>query len=366
MSLPSLPLLALLVGPADLSWQAVEECPGTRELEAAIAGWLDVAPAEGEEVRARGRIEAWAGGYRLDLNIQLGPREQGHVLESHDCAELTELAALLIASAIDPFVLGQPTPESDVFEHLDAIVVVPATPRFQPAFEPARVPERVVEGPREAVPEPTHTIDGRVEPELESEPEPELEFGPIAALDDAPTRRRPRLEGFVASSGIGYAGLFQRPSGGIELLGGIDRGALRVAVGAAGWFGGRFRSSTDEGVGGNLQAGSALLEVCGVPSFAGRRPVGIPLCATGTAGAIVGTGVGVASPATVVRPWAAAGADIGVRWRVHPRVALRFGIGALVSLIRPIWQVAGPVVAFVTPQVLGRLRLSLEVFPGRR
>lgn len=353
MPVPVLALLAtLLAVPAELSWQAVEECPGTGELETTIAGWIGTSTPVSDDVRARGRIRATAGGYTLDLVIELGPREQAHVLHAHDCAELTDLAALLIASAIDPFVLGQPMGEAiDVFAPLDPITVVPTPPRV----EPVPVPEPALEIPP-VIPEP---------PVLESEPDEAIEFGPIAALDERESvRRRPRVEGFLAASGMGFAGLFQRPSGGVELLGGIDRGALRVAIGAVGWFGGQFRSS-DGVVGGDLQAGSGVVEVCGVPTIE-RGALGFPVCATGTAGAIVGTGVGVPASATVVRPWAAVGGDVGLRWRVHPRVALRLGVGVLASVIRPVWEVAGPVVSFTTPPVMGRVRLSLELFLGRR
>lgn len=369
VALPLLSLLALLASPVELSWEASEACPGVGELDRAIDAWIAASPELEAEVHVRGRVSAWAGGYQLDLNIGLGSREQGHVLRSHDCAELTDLAALLIASAIDPFVLGRGTDaEIDVFEHLDAIVIVP---------ERLAAPvERSPEGEPEEQPD-TGPIETRA-PELEGPAEPEesqifdpvdgREFGPITALEPGePRRARPRIEGFLAASGLGYAGLFQRPSGGVELYGGIDRGALRIAVGAAGWFGGQFRSS--EGVGGNLQAGSALLEVCGVPSLAPRstgRSLGFPVCASGTAGAIVGQGAGVASPALVVRPWAALGADVGLRWRVHPRVALRLGVGVLANLIRPVWEVAGPIVSFTTPPVTGRVRLALELVWGRR
>jgi hypothetical protein len=345
-------LAMLLVGPAELSWQVVEECPGTHELERTIAGWIG-GSGEGEPVRARGRIESSAVGYRLELAIGLGPREQQHVLQGHDCAELTELAALLIASAIDPFVLGQSSEAIDVFDHLDAIVVVPELPPVaeapqsepEPALPPALPePPVIAETPRDDPPE----------------------FGPLEPVDEGETsRERPRVEGFLAVSGMGFAGLFERPSGGVELLGGLDRGALRVAFGAAGWFGGQFRSSEDSGVGGNLQAGTGVLEVCGVPTVR-RGALGFPLCATGTAGAIVGTGVGVPDAATVVRPWVAAGGDVGLRWRVHRRVALRLDVGVLASLIRPVWEVSGPVVSFTTPPVMGRIRLAIELFVGRR
>jgi hypothetical protein len=339
MPLPVLALLAtLLVAPGELSWQAVEECPGGPELETAIASWIGPSSGEREGVGARGRIQPTEAGYRLDLVVELGSREQSHVLFGHDCDELTGLAALLIASAIDPFVLGQaPT---------DAIVVAPERPRVELSRP---IPER-------PSPEPPSPEPRSADP---------VEFGPLAAVEPAePARRRPRVEGFLAASGMGYAGLFQRPSGGVELLGGIDRGALRVGIGAAGWFGGQFRSPT-EGVGGDLQAVSGLLEVCGVPSVE-RARLGFPLCAVGTAGAIVGTGVGVPAPATVVRPWAAAGGDVGLRWRVHRRIALRLGVGLLASLIRPVWTVAGPVVTFTTPPVMGTVRVALELFLGPR
>jgi hypothetical protein len=353
MPLPVLALLAtLLAVPAELSWQAIEECPGVGELETTIEGWIGKGTPGGEGVRARGRIQSTAGGYTLDLVIELGPREQAHALQGHDCAELTDLAALLIASAIDPFVLGSASGATiDVFERLDPldpILVEPLSPWVEPAPAPL-IPPAI---PERSIPEP--------EPD-DVEP---LVFGPITALDEREPPRARRVEGFLAASGMGFAGLFQRPSGGVELLGGIDRGALRVAIGAVGWFGGSFRSS-DGTVGGDLRAGTGVIEICGVPTLE-RGRVGFPLCATGTAGAIVGSGVGVPDSATVVRPWAAAGGDVGLRWRVHRRVALRLGVGVLAALIRPVWEVAGPIVSFTTPPVMGRVRVAVELFFGRR
>lgn len=365
-----LAILALLAGPAELTWEADEGCPSEVELDQAIAGWLAREPA-GEPVRAVGRVFAGPGAWRLELRVEVGARSNTHVLRAHDCAALTERAAFLIASAIDPFALGG----VEALDHvepaeLDAALAEAIVVRPPPVQRPRRpAPAPALDVPELEVPE--LDVPELDPPEL-AELDPPVrtpEFGPLSVdLGEPGSRPRPRVEAFLAVSGLGVAGLFQRPSGGAELLVGLDRGALRIAIGAAGWLGGGFRAADDPEVGGDLQAASGVVEVCGVPKADRAGRVQIPLCVTSTAGAIVGTGVGVADPATLARPWVAAGGDVGVRWRVHPRVALRLGVGVLASLVRPVWALAGPEVSFTTPPLFGRLRLGIEPIltrPGR-
>lgn len=369
LGLAKLVLLGSLVGGEPrslaLSWETELGCPSELELRGEIAGWIGEG-ADTQVVHVQGRVVESRGNYRLELHVESGARSHTHVLRDHDCAALTDRAALLIASALDPFALLRVDPlepldaaERDAVEvEARALAHAPSQPRAAPTVQRPRVrprDEAEREGPRPA-------------DDAEQEPAPAVpalalavpsEFGPLQ-VDRGEPRPRAKLEGFLAASALGFTGLAARPGGGVELLVGLDRAALRIAVGAAGWFGGSFRSASNPSVGGDLQGASGVLEICGVPTLAAARRVSFPLCAAGTAGAIVGTGVGVPEPATVARPWVAAGGDVGLRVRVHPRVALRLGVGVLASLVRPVWEIAGPAVSFTTPPVLGRLRLGIE------
>lgn len=343
----------------DLSWEAELGCPSEVELRDQIGAWIgEGAPTL--PVAAQGRMVEHHGSYRLELRIDAGARSHTHVLRDHDCAALSERAALLIASALDPFALVRTDPleridaaELDVVRIEAHAFAAASAPAERPPVQRPRTPDAVVEPPVVA-------SDARSDaPDSPARGLASSDFGPLE-LDRGEARPRPPVQAFMAASALGFAGMAATPGGGVELLVGLDRGALRVAIGAAGWFGGSFRSSTNPSVGGDLRAASGVLEVCAVPTIAAARRVSFPLCAAGTGGAIIGTGVGVPDPATVARPWFAVGGDVGIRVRVHPRVALRLGVGVLASLVRPVWEIAGPAVSFTTPPVLGRLRLGIE------
>lgn len=365
VGLAKLALFGSLVGgepsSLDLSWEAELGCPSEVELRGQVAAWIGEG-AQTLPVAARGRTVEHHGSYRLELRIDAGARSHTHVLRDHDCAALSERAALLIASALDPFALvrSDPLERLDVAEldvvRVEAHALAAASDRAErPPVQRPRTPD----GPTTQA-----RLEAAARPDVPPPESPALglaptEFGPLE-LDRGEARPRPPVQAFLAASALGFAGMAATPGGGVELLVGLDRGALRVAIGAAGWFGGSFRSSTNPSVGGDLRAASGVLEVCAVPTIAAARRVSFPLCAAGTGGAIIGTGVGVPDPATVARPWLAAGGDVGIRVRVHPRVALRLGVGVLASLVRPVWEIAGPAVSFTTPPVLGRLRLGIE------
>lgn len=332
-AMPALAVALLSAGlAASILWSTPEECPGQVEFEAALDRHLDPR-LRSDAVEIDVRVGQVASGYQLDLGLRVADRRHVHRIVDHDCVALVELTAVLVATAIDPFALGGSELIEPTWSNAPAIVV-----------EVARVePRPPIQVPR-----------SRIRSALTSPREPSLQ------PDPAPTTPR-RIEGFVALAIGGVVGLFPDPGGSVELAGGLDRGALRFDGGVAGWFGGRFREPDDSTRGGNLWALGPVLELCGVPRL---RRVDFPLCASGRGGAEVGRGVGLMANSTRVRPWVAVGGDVGVRWRVGSRVALRLGLGVLASIVRPTWTT--PTTSFTTPPVLGQLRLAVELIPRGR
>jgi hypothetical protein len=337
---------------AAIQWSTPEACPSQLEFEAALDRHLDPR-LRSDALVIDVHVQQVASGYQLDLGLRIADRRHVHRIVDHDCVALVELTAVLVATAVDPFALGgselvelgEPTWSSSPAILVEVARVEPRPPVQVPRSRTG--PALVAANPRErSVPSPTIAIEVRPDPVIESMP---------AAVPL-------RIEGFVALVIGGVVGLFPAPGGSVELAGGLDRGALRFDGGVAGWFGGRFRDPADPARGGDLWAIGPVLELCGVPRL---RRVDFPLCASGRGGAEVGRGVGLISSSTQVRPWVAVGGDVGVRWRVRPRVALRLGLGVLASIVRPTWTT--PSTAFTTPPVLGQLRLAVELIPrGRR
>jgi hypothetical protein len=349
-----MPALAGALLFAAVHWSTPEECPGPVEFEAALDRHLDPR-LRSEDVEVDVRVRAVESGYQLDLALRIAERRERHRVVDHDCAALVEFTAVLVATAIDPLALGG---WEGIDDSAPAIVVeagrIEPTPRDSPPIQVPRSrarPAPVVVEPPEPDPEPAEP------PALAIDLEPREPVGDRIEPVVAP---RP-IEGFAAVATGGVVGLFPDPGGSVELAGGLDRGALRFSGGLAGWFGGRFRESDDPTRGGNLSAVGPVLELCGVPRL---RKVDFPLCASGRGGAEIGQGVGLMESSTRVRPWVAVGGDVGVRWRVGSRVALRLGIGVLASLVRPTWTT--PNTSFTTPPVLGQLRLALEWIPRKK
>lgn len=341
-----------------VEWEAPLGCPGadwlTRRIEAYLGRPLSAADLEHVvDRRFGGRVRSADGGFELALKVGEGATQR-HRVADHDCEHLAEVAASLLAIAIDPLALGGPVVP---LEHSEPPIPVP---RPEPPIELANPVE--VEPPRE--------------PELE--PEPEL--WQLVAVSDEPPRDRPqrgetRLRGlFLANAGLAL-NVFPNPAPQVHAGVGFDRHdadarvGWRIELAAGSALGGRFRASDGRELGGDLIAWDVALRPCVVPRWG---LVDLRACASGGAGQLRGRGVGVQNPQPVGQPWVWGGADVGVavalrRRDARPRVqaALFVDVGAGINAVRPNFVVldssGGAAVSYVMPLVSGRGRLGIEL-----
>lgn len=344
MNLAGVWLLGLLaiegVEPSQrIEWQAGEGCPSQAAVVEATSAYLGGALASfSRAVIAHARVEAGPAGYRLGLSITVDGRSERHEIASADCDQLGRDAALLIASAVDPLALG-PRPAATRQLLVTPVEVQRPRTRSKP------------EAPSIAAPSPPIPAPPSPEPPLAVE---------LAVVDrpEPPLResRRP-VSGTLGLAGTTFAGLFPQIGGGVELEGGLHRGLFRWQIGAAGWFGGRFRAPDSE-IGGDLWAISASTGFCVTP---GRARVRFHGCAVAGAGAITVTSVNTDAQRQLARPWGFAGPDLRVIWTPRKQLGLYVGIAALPALVRPGWSVRNPDASFRVPAVAGLLRVGVEL-----
>jgi hypothetical protein len=326
------------VAQQQIEWDAVEGCPSQAAIVEATREWLGRSLAEfPRAVLAQARVEAARGGYRMRLTLEVDGVSERHEVSGTDCDRLGWDAALLIASAVDPFALGPRAPRE---RQLLVTPVVVQHPRTRPRVHTviATVPTR---------PDP-----------VEDELDPQI--GQLNPVDrpEAPARGRPGpVTGALGVAGTTFVGLFPQIGGGVELEGGIERGLFRWQLAAAGWFGGSFRAS-DTNVGADLWAASGTTGPCVIPSV---RRFRFAACAVGGAGVITASSVNTTGPSTSPRPWAYAGADLRATWSPVPRAAVFIGLAVLPAVARPAWSVNSPDVGFRIPPVAGLLRFGVEL-----
>lgn len=332
-----------------IEWAALEGCPAQAAVAEATNQYLGGrALAEfPRAVIAQAWVIADTAGFRLRLTITVDGVREHHQLRAVDCDQLGRDAALLIASAVDPFALGPPTPAPSE-RQLSQTTVIVQRPRTSPNKAVATSAD-----PSEPAPSPT------LRP---AQPRP-----PAVALEPpaSPPKREPKREpkppvtGTLAVAGLGVAGLFPQIGGGVELEGGLQRGLFRWQLASAGWFGGSFRAPASD-VGGNLSAVSGATGFCIAPRWGTVR---FSACAVAGAGAVLATSINTQTAQTLARAWVFAGPDLRVTWspRQRPRLGLFLGIAALPALVRPGWSISDPDARYRVPPVLGLLRAGIEL-----
>ncbi len=331
-----------LDGGVELEWMAPQECPTATEIEARVDAMSTVRPTE--PLSARGRVRARNGNYELSLDWQVGQRREHERLISHDCDELGRLAALLLASSIDPFAFVRPASrdptEIEPHEWVESFAVVGHVESADP-------------GELELV----SAGDPNEPRALDQPPEPDVwQLQLVAVQPEEPPDRMPPVSGVVLVEGQGFINLLPRPGGGPRLSLGVELQRFRATLGGAGWFAPGFRSTSDPSIGARLSAWSVELDGCGLPSS--RRLV-VPLCGQLGAGQIIGTGYGVTDARTKAPPWLWLGADASLEWWVRPHFALVLGVGVGFSLLRPGFEIIGSDARFDVPVASGRLRAGV-------
>ena len=281
-----------------LRWSAPEGCPTPEELrrgvEALLGGALD-APGRAA-IEIDGRVARDAERWALTLRIANDSGARVRELPGTGCEELTDVAVVLIAVAIDP----------------ESTLPPPAPPEGEP-------------------------LEG--EP-LEGEPAPAPIARPDATTPREPTTRpttgAPRLGAAIGvHAALGF-GALPRIAGGLGLDAALLRRRLRVELGGTFWL--PRDTATDEPAPGAVRLWHLDARACGVP---GWRRVELPLCGGVQAGAMAGRAQGVLRPRSARLPWLALEAGAGVVVLPSPRAGLRLDVRGAIPLVRPGFAIDG-------------------------
>jgi hypothetical protein len=331
-----------------VAWSGDDACPGAAALlDAEVARQLGPSAGAAEPtLEVEARIEAGRGeALELALTLRSDAGHERHRLRAGSCAALLEQAAILIASARDPYVFMWRGPAEPRLG-FDAASSEPSRP-------PVQRPSRRVVAESQPDPQPP------VEPVLADADELPL----VGATRPAPSDAQPRprasepVRGALGIGGGAVVGLFPNVGGGAALEGALERGAFRWQLAGAGWAGGRFRTS-EGGLGGDLWALELRSGLCGVPLR--ERRVRMPVCALGGGGALVADAVGTAQARRSAQAWGWLGAEVRVQVLATPRLALGLGLAVQIHVVRPGWFVSSPDAEFRVPPVSGLLHLGLE------
>ena len=276
----------------EVSWTAPARCP-TRdelvELTERYAGQPIDTP-RAEFFVAEATVTARADGFELSLGIRAGEGTTDELAVDENCAELTKLAALKIALALDPATWIDRADSTPVAEAAEAGPV----PELKPETTETAV---VVPRPADA-PQPTP---------------------PVARTD---------LRGFLGMRGGGGWGVVPDLGGLGAVTGGLERESWRVSVHASAWAPTRTGVPSAQTSIRAWAAGGGL-EACVVPRI-GR--VWFPLCAGPELLAVVARADGTPSARRRVRvlPSVTLAPSVELRWAAWS-VFARPGLGVAIS-----------------------------------
>ena len=280
--------VGLAVALAPVEWRAPAQCPDGAEIERrARALGPEVAP-----LRVDGDVtQADDGTFVLELAIGDAPPRR---YVARDCDALGDVAALLLAVAIDPIAIVDSTP----------LTIAAPVPDVPPA-------------PRIAAPTP-----------IEASPQVSVTQAPARAS----ARERPAIEGFVRVHGLFGIGELPRFDAGLGLAFGIGAGRGRFELHGAHLF---ARTAALPGTPrGSVAIASWNLSPRGC-AVLGRRSVRAALCAGPELGLVTARGRDLAVRDRTLVLWVAAIAAPGLEWAILPWLRLHAGVELVAALRRP-------------------------------
>ncbi len=362
--------------PLALEWSAPAECPGRDEVvEAAMLlvreGRLTRDPGAprsadgGPTIRAQGRVDGAPGpGYRLHLAFTgAGVRE----LPGETCEAIAEAAALLLAIAVEPAVMGGADPREEA-----SPAPTPSPPAVIPLPEIGPAPETSPpeEAPLPGAPPPSSREDEGTEDADRDHPQPGAEAdasrppkGPSEGDGPRPSPRRRRpLLGIKGLGGLNL-GILPSPAAFAGL--GLSLEWQHARVELVGSFAGpsRTTSTLNPEIGGRFNLWHAALRGCGVlPLTRAETPrLSAPLCAGLHLGAMSGRGEGALIPNTAYSPWIGLSLAAALRTQLHRRVALWLEAEGLLSALRPRFHTDPTGALWQADRVGARVGLALEI-----
>jgi hypothetical protein len=167
----------------------------------------------------------------------------------------------------------------------------------------------------------------------------------------APIRLRPGLR---IAMGLEIAAL-PRPAPGLSVAGLLLFGKSRVEIAGAAWL--PQRTDAQGGAGARLTLIAATARYC--RAFV-ERALSFSGCATFEAGAIGGSGFGLARSASGFAPWVAPGLGVMGGYALSRRLAITLALDGVVPVTRAAFSLEGVGVVHRTPPLSGRALLGLE------
>lgn len=270
------------------------------------------------DVRVRVEIAALeAGGHQASIHIDTPEGPTDRSLDAEDCARLTDAVGLVVAVALDPLIVAA-------------------------AVEPAPEPE----------PEPPP------EPQPEPEPEPLPTEPVVEPPPPEPEKPSPRMRGFMRPAGVLEAGTLPGIGGGVSLAGGLIWDAARLELQASYLFPREHTPYPDlPGVGARLSVAGGGIRGCYVPR---ARTLEFPICAGFEMGAMRGEGIGLGTPRVDNRLWSAATIGSTLAWAPKPWFALLLRVDAMVTVVRPGFEVTDVGLLYRAPPAAAKVELGPE------
>jgi hypothetical protein len=319
------------IAPAvDLRWNAPEGCPDAASVTARLGEYLGHAAASGEPARVDADVRRLDdGAWELTLRFEDRP-EDPRVLTNATCEGLAEAAVVVVAIVVTPEV-AEPSEPVEPVEPSEPAVPAPSEPASEPPT-PAPAPA--------------------------SEPAPvSTEAEPVADREPARPARPVELS-VSALAGVGFGpvpvGFALAPS----LA--VSGPRWRVALSAI------YEPTRSLRLADLPESGSDLMhwalgpEACWLPRVLPR--LAIPVCGGVELGRLEATPVALVDGRPRRSSWAAATVAVGLRARVHPRVALWLAPSAVITLTPARVRVEGePEPLFRTAPVGVRGLAGLEV-----
>ncbi len=321
--------------PTEVRWDAPSACPNEVTVRTAVEELLGVPLTEPRPRRLTviAAVQAGEPGWSLRIFTITaeGTRERA-LRYDRDCAVLARAAAVLIAIAIDPEVLGRLDPQTLALVDPPAEISAPAeisTPAPVAACSPGNPSCRT-------------TADPAVPASLVSREAPPVVHPPPAGIlpsVEAPTTRsrrpRPRA-GLRIAGGLGWGDL---PSvgGGLSLAAAMVLPRVRVEALGAVWPARRVRLGTT-GAGGNFLSWTLGARVCPVVRL--HRVLELPICAGFEAGRVLVESVQLVDANEARSPWFSFIVAPALVYTPRPWLALWLAPELVIPTIRTAFQVS--------------------------
>lgn len=271
-----------------LVWEAPETCPDERTIRARVEQLIGRTLADDETVRVHARVEI-AERPSVVLRVDSASGSSERTITAVSCAELGEIAAVVIAIAIDPA----------------------ASLRAEAEPEPAPPPK----------------------PQPPPPPPPREERAPAAVAKPRPIAHRGPMGTLRVAAGVSL-GAVPGVTAAIEAGGGVRWKHARIDLSAEHWLSQRAEAAGSNAAAIDVRLTIARAQGCWVPT-AGRI-VELPLCGGAAVGAAYARGSGVPQS----RPHRVAWAAAHVQAAVVLAPIRRFAIGPFARLQIPILRPA--------------------------